>query len=368
MNRHTLSLYLASDFARKVLVVFMLFVGLVVAVDMIELSRELSRNNEVTAWDIFEIAALRAPSFVENVLPFATLFGAAGSLMLLNSRLELVVARASGVSVWQFLAPLAITAGLLGLFASVVYNPLAAHGLANSQQREAAAFGRVKANFSNQTRNFWLRVGGRERDTLIRARVAENNGQTLTGVSFYLYLPDNTLMARYDAAKAQYIIQDNGSATFVLSDASRFEPGGDSVPVSNQILPVQLRKSELRSRFLPVDKMHMWQIGDYRQQARENGKPTAPFDTRWHSLWAQPLLFISMVLLAATVSLRFARFGQNTKVIAAGVVSGFVLYVVARLVLTFGSNGLISPIMAGWAPAFVASLIGISVLLHLEDG
>ena len=110
MKGHTLSLYLASDFARKVVMVFFLFVGLVVAVDMIELSRELSRAKEVTAWDIFEISVLRAPSYVENVLPFATLFGAAGSLMLLNSRLELVVARASGVSVWQFLAPLAIMA------------------------------------------------------------------------------------------------------------------------------------------------------------------------------------------------------------------------------------------------------------------
>jgi len=368
MKGHTLSLYLASDFARKVVMVFFLFVGLVVAVDMIELSRELSRAKEVTAWDIFEISVLRAPSYVENVLPFATLFGAAGSLMLLNSRLELVVARASGVSVWQFLAPLAIMATLLGLFASTVYNPLASMGLANSQQLEAAAFGRVKSGFSNRTRNFWLRVGGRDQDTLIRARVAEQNGTILTGVSFYLFKSDNTLVARYDAAKAEYQDEVDGSAAFVLTDVSKFAPGSDPEIIPSQVFPVQLRRFELRSRFLPVDRMHMWQIGDYRQQARENGKPTAPFDTRWHSLWAQPLLFVSMVLLAATVSLRFARFGQNTKVIAAGVMSGFVLYVVARLVLTFGSNGLISPVMAGWAPAFVASLIGISVLLHLEDG
>ncbi|MEL6946491.1 MAG: LptF/LptG family permease, partial [Pseudomonadota bacterium] len=191
---HTLSLYLAFDFLRKVLMVFMLFFALVVSVDMIELSRDMAQAAGVSVGDIFQIAALRAPAFVENVLPFATLFAAAGCLIVMNSRLELVVARASGVSVWQFLAPLAITAGLLGALTSAVYNPLASYALAASQQREADAFGRVKGAFSNRTNNFWLRSAGKDQDTLIRAQVAQNEGQVLAAVSFYIFNSDNALL------------------------------------------------------------------------------------------------------------------------------------------------------------------------------
>ena len=79
-------------------------------------------------------------------------------------------------------------------------------------------------------------------------------------------------------------------------------------------------------------------------------------------------MFVVMVLLAATVSLRFARFGINAKAILAGVLAGFVLYVVSKLMVTFGSNGLVPPVMAAWSAAVVASLIGITVLLHQEDG
>ena len=98
------------------------------------------------------------------------------------------------------------------------------------------------------------------------------------------------------------------------------------------------------------------------------GKNPLPFLTKFHALLAVPLLFVAMVLLASTVSLRFARFGINGKAILAGILAGFVLYVLSKLLVTFGSNGLVPPFVAAWSAAIVASLVGITVLLHQEDG
>ncbi len=57
----------------------------------------------------------------------------------MSRKLELVVARAAGVSVWQFGLPPLIVALAIGLGAMVAYNPIAV----NLKQRAAALEGRI---------------------------------------------------------------------------------------------------------------------------------------------------------------------------------------------------------------------------------
>ena len=108
MIGQTLSFYLAKNFLRNTVFVFLVFFFLIALVDMLELSRRTARIEDVSFLDVFSIVMLRAPVLSENIVPFAVLFGASASLLLLSKRLELVVARASGVSVWQFLAPVCV--------------------------------------------------------------------------------------------------------------------------------------------------------------------------------------------------------------------------------------------------------------------
>jgi lipopolysaccharide export system permease protein len=75
-----------------------------------------------------------------------------------------------------------------------------------------------------------------------------------------------------------------------------------------------------------------------------------------------------MILVAATVSLRFFRFGGIARMVLGGVIAGFVLYVATELTEDLGANGIIAPEMAAWLPAILGSLLGVLALLHLEDG
>ena len=79
-------------------------------------------------------------------------------------------------------------------------------------------------------------------------------------------------------------------------------------------------------------------------------------------------MFVAMVLIAAAFSLRFFRFGGIQKMVLGGVGAGFVLYVATKLVGDLGGSGLLNPLVAGWSPAIVASLLGAFALLNQEDG
>ena len=71
------------------------------------------------------MAALKLPQTAQEALPFAILFGTMLAFWRLTRSNELVVARAAGVSVWQFLTPAVLVALLVGVVAVTVFNPIA---------------------------------------------------------------------------------------------------------------------------------------------------------------------------------------------------------------------------------------------------
>ena len=75
-----------------------------------------------------------------------------------------------------------------------------------------------------------------------------------------------------------------------------------------------------------------------------------------------------MVLIAATFSLRMQRRGGTTLMIAAGVASGFTLFLLSNVVFALGQSATIPVNLAAWTPAGVSWLLGTTLLLYLEDG
>jgi lipopolysaccharide export system permease protein len=51
-----------------------------------------------------------------------------------------------------------------------------------------------------------------------------------------------------------------------------------------------------------------------------------------------------------------------------GVGAGFLLFFLSNLVAALGQSASVPVVLAAWAPAAVSTLLGVSMLLHLEDG
>ena len=76
-----------------------------------------------------------------------------------------------------------------------------------------------------------------------------------------------------------------------------------------------------------------------------------------------------MVLMAAVFALRpNNRRGGVMFLIVGGIVTGFSAYFLTQVVYAMGVSGNIPVFLAVIAPTIIASLIAVSLLLHLEDG
>src|SRR5581483_11501761 len=112
----TLFSYIARHFLSAILLALFGLVAVSMLVDIVELIRRATARDGVPLHIILELSLLRIPFMAEKLAPYAVLIGSMLALTRLTRTQELVVARAAGVSVWQFLAPALSLVLMLGVF------------------------------------------------------------------------------------------------------------------------------------------------------------------------------------------------------------------------------------------------------------
>src|SRR5262245_7224953 len=137
----TLARYFGLRFLGAILAVFAGIFGLIALIDYIELMRRHSDVINVSALHIMKTSFYRVPQVAERIMPFCVLIGAMSCYLGLSRRLELVIARAAGISAWQFITPAVVVAFLFGVIATTIYNPIAAIMFERSKNLEAEISG-----------------------------------------------------------------------------------------------------------------------------------------------------------------------------------------------------------------------------------
>src|ERR1700689_163593 len=153
----TLSAYIARQFFAWFCGVYGAMLSISFLIDYIELLRRGATKIGVTLGVLLEMAALKLPHTAQEVMPFAVLFGTMLAFWRLTRHNELVVARAAGVSVWQFLTPAVLVALLVGIIAVTVFNPIASQMEATYDQLDARYLKQSSEELSLSNSGLWLR-------------------------------------------------------------------------------------------------------------------------------------------------------------------------------------------------------------------
>lgn len=357
----TLGIYLAGRFIRAILGVFLTVFLLIYTLDFVELVRRTGDVADVPAYILAQLSLFRTPSIAEQILPFAVLFGSMTALLNLSRKLELVVARAAGVSAWQFLFPPALVALGFGIFVVTVYNPVAANLKDVASTLETARLGN-KAKASGD-KLFWVRQRSVDGQAIIRAERSTSSGTVLGQVTFFEFDRDGRFLDRVEAEEA--ILREG---FWQLTKARMTLPDQQPQMFDTYSIATNLSADQVRQSFSSPESIPFWELPSLVERTERAGLDATRYRLQLQSLLARPLLFVAMVIVAASVSLRFFRFGGVAKMVLGGVAAGFVLYVATKLIEDLGSAGILSTVVAAWSPAIVGSLLGTLALLYQEDG
>lgn len=359
----TLSRYFGIRFFGAAIGVFFGVFVLVVLVDYVEMTRRAADIPNASPLLVAQISLYRVPQVTERILPFSVLVGAMVCYLNLSRRLELVVARSAGISAWQFISPALAVALSLGVFATTVYNPLSALLREQSKRLEAEVFGDKAMGQQSSTSGFWTRQRSGTGNSIINAVASRNQGTDLDGVTIFAFDTAGHFHERIEAKSAKL-----ETGHWRLRDARVYSAGAPPHQEASYLLPTNLTPEQVRESFATPETLSFWQLPQYIELADQAGLLAAGYRLQYQVLIARPFLLTAMVLLAASVSLRFFRMGGVSRMILSGIAAGFLLYVISKVTEDLSKAELMHPIAAAWLPVLVGSLTGFVVLLFQEDG
>lgn len=358
----TLGRYFGLRFVTTVCSVFAGVLALIALIDYIELMRRTGDLANVSALLIAKTSFYRVPQIAERLMPFCVLVGAMSCFLNLSRRMELVIARAAGMSAWQFISPSIIGALTLGALATMIYNPLSAALQEQSKKLEGELFG-ARSGLIGNSGGFWVRQRSADGQSIINALSSQEQGVRLGVVTVFSYSPHGQFQERIEAKAAT--LQEG---FWQLEDASIYVPGSVPRYQSSYRLNTNLTPEQVRESFATAESVSFWQLPLYIQIAEHSGLAAAAYRLQYHKLLSRPFMLAAMVLLAAAFSLRFFRFGGVQKMVLGGVTSGFLLYVLSKVTEDLSKAELMHPMGAAWLPVLVGGLTGFVALLYQEDG
>ncbi len=367
----TLSLYIGRQFLLAIALAFAGMLTIVALGDLVELIRRTAdvggEHSSVSFGIIIEMLILKTPYSGIQILPFAVLVGGMVALTRLTRTNELVVARAAGVSVWQFLMPAIVLVLCIGIFFVTVFNPVSAALLSRFEQIEAKYITGKTSLLSVSSSGLWIRQVEHDdpnvREHVFHALKVEQKGMTLSDVIVFSFGNDNKFIGRMDATSANLEDKYWHLHNVIITRPDQVASHQDDV-----LLKTDLTTAQIQDSFASPMTLSFWQLPSFIRTLEKAGFSALRHRMYWHGTLASPFLLCAMIFVAAVFSLRLPRRGGVVTLIVAGVVTGFMVHFLTKLIYSLGQSGEMPVELAAWAPAMIALMIGIGLLLHFEDG
>lgn len=359
-----LSRYLAKQFLVGFVACMAVLAGIIILFETVELLRRAEGHDNISMLTLLEMAFLKTPETVQIIMPFGILFSALYTLWRLSRSQELIVARAVGVSVWQYLLPLLLVGFALGVTRVAVINPIGAAMITRYEQLDSRLL-RGKAGTINISKGgLWLRQSGdADASIVIHAEGIEPSGDVFRMVTVFFIKPDGSFASRYDAKTAKL-----HGGNWRLDDVWINRPNMPTNHVDEISLQTDLTIGQIEESLAAPETLSFWSLPQFIRTLHLTGFSARRHELYFQSLLATPFLFSAMVLFAAAFSIRSTRRGGNFVLIAGGVATGLGIYVLNDVIGAMGTSEILPVFVSAWFPSVIALIAATIILLHVEDG
>jgi lipopolysaccharide export system permease protein len=313
----------------------------------------ISQQNDIgvgsySAGDAFLYTMLNLPQQAFELLPIGAMIGALMGLGHLAAGSELVVTRASGVSVWRIAWPV----GLAGLtLALVMYGigEYAAPPLAQFAKREKTTNKLADVSFAGSS-SAWVKDG----NLILRVQTGEVD-QSFGGVS--LFQLDGTTRLRSIQRAERISVADPGRWSLHNVATSHFGPDR----IDSEMVGETTMRSTVNPEFLGLaatdpQLLTLRGLASYIDHLRRNSLDTALYEIGYWSRIARLFAVIVVTLLALPFvfgPLRTTGAGTRTVI---GVMLGVVFFLITRTIENGGQLFGLNPALVGWLPTAAIGL------------
>jgi lipopolysaccharide export system permease protein len=335
---------------------------IVVAFTLIYLSETINvhrfeRISRTLGEDAANLASLiEAAVTVIKTLPVMVLIGAILALIDLQAHRELLIMKAAGISIWRLVRGPIVVVILLALAAVFVADAALVPIKREINPTTPGDFGAGRSNSL-----VWLAQTGADGDFILSASSASPDGSRLLEVT--AFRPDDPLVDRFIASAATYANRE-----WVLTGVLVRSPVAKTRILDEVRMPTNSTIADLRLELGSAADLTLTEVYDLIKRGITDPNVLAAAQTRFLRLAAFPAVLVGVLLIAFGFTSGYHRTNSFGRGIGYGTILGLVVFVISEMADRAGSSGVLDPALAAWGPAFAAIIIGLTILLHREDG
>jgi lipopolysaccharide export system permease protein len=312
------------------------------------------------------MALFKLPRMLNTIMPFAIMIGGMVAFWRLARSHELTVARAVGISVWQFLSPVALLVFLIGIINITILDPIAATLYGRYEAIETELGMKDNNPLSIGAGGLWLRENNKSGGQAIlhATDVRQNQGELiLHKVDIYNFSRDG-FESHFEADTGKL-----ANNAFIFENVTEMQVGFAGKKVATYEIPTALSLNRIQDNFASPERVSFWDLPRFIDFFDETGFSSHRHRLHYQALLASPLLLSAMLILAAAFSMTPNQRGGGIFMrILFGVGAGFFLFFFSKVTYALGLSATIPIALSAWSPSVIALLLGVSILLHLEDG
>jgi lipopolysaccharide export system permease protein len=350
------SRYLFRETVLSIVLMMLALLALFAFFDLIQELESLGKGSYGLPQILFFVL-LSVPGHVYEVVPVAVLIGALYALAQFARNSELVVLRASGLSLTQLARPM-MGVGLL--FAAITF--MGGELIAPLTEKAAQRM-RVMATDSVVAQDFRSGMWVRDGNSFVNVQDVLPDA-ALLNIHIYEFDPTFKLQAITNAKSGVY-----RGGHWELSDVTmtRFSERAIRSSHVDQARWESVIEPELLNVLLVVpEKMSAWNLYSYIRHLNENHQKTTRHEIALWSKMIYPVACLVMVLLALPFGFLQQRAGGISAKLSAGIMLGISYQVLNRLFIHIGLLNDWPPPLSATVPTMLYFLAGAAMLFWTE--
>jgi LPS export ABC transporter permease LptG len=347
--------YISRLYVRIAGLSFLALLGIFYISTFIDRSDKIFKG-QATMATVAELLVYMTPQFVYYVIPIAVLLSVLVTFGVLSRTSELTVMKACGISLYRT----ALSVVVLSLVMSAILFALEQQVLAKANRRANVLDAQIRGTaprLLDAMNRPWL-VG---RDGAIyHYKYFNPERNEMSGL--LIYTPDRkawTLQTATYAERATY--NDGWQAASGWTQDFRSQPSRWT-PFASRTLATVEPPEYFKTEQPVADMMTVGQLKNYVNELSASGANVIPLEVDLHKKLAFPLVTFVMTLLAVPFGVSTGRRGTLYG-IGLGIVIALSYWILISAFVAVGKGGLLSPVLAGWAPNILVASIASYLFL-----
>ena len=350
-----IDLYLMKTFTLHLLLTLGICVALFYLFTFFELIDDVFKNE--TPYSLFlDYFFYLLPHILMLLVPLCILMATLITFGLLDKTGQIVALKACGVSIYRAAASVLVMTLALSVFIFVLQEYFLPYANQRQDNLRNTIKGRPIQTYYQAGRRWIFGEGNR----LYRYNHFDTERSVFAEISIYaLDISNGRFMehvyaqrAQWDGASQEWILANGWKHDLVSNDFGRFNSQRFSFPERPSYFTGEVKESS---------KMTYLELEEYIQYLHQGGFEVDHLKTDLHKKLALPLVSLIMAILGIPFSFTMGRKGALYG-IAAGVLIGIFYWGTFGVFGALGAHGLLSPLLAAWAPNLLFAVGGTLLL------